>query len=125
METAREPAVGGIQNVQRLVEFAKSLLGTPFSYKEFNCWHFVRKVYEKFNIPMQVGKQIEEIADFSDPLAIGKLILLKRRNDKSSRRYTHVAIYIGDNRVIHNTFYLGKRVVINTMEEIMIVYQIV
>ena len=80
-------------------------------------------VYEKFSIPIHIGSSIKPIIDFNNPAEVGKLILLKRRNDKSSRPYTHVAIYIGNHRVIHNTFYLGKMVVISTIEEILVVYK--
>jgi len=114
-----------IQNSHQLVEFAKTFLGTPFSWEGFTCWDFVKKVYARFEIPMHVGSSIEPIADFDDPRAVGRLVLLRRREYRGSRRYTHVAIYIGSRQVIHSTLYLGGMVVISTMEEVLAVYQIV
>jgi cell wall-associated NlpC family hydrolase len=125
MKSAETPLDVVARNSLQLVEFAMTFLGTPFSYVEFNCWHFVKRVYEKFSIPILPGSPIEPITDFGDRGMGGRLVLLKRRNSKSGRRYTHVAMYIGDFRVIHNTRYMGGKVVINTMDEVSAVYQVV
>ncbi len=110
---------------QRVVAFAKTFLGEPYSYRNFNCWHFIGTVYAECGVSMPRGTPIKPIIDFSDPNTIGELVFLRRKTDTRKLSHTHIAIYIGDGRVIHCTFYLGKAVVISTLEDIFAVYDIV
>lgn len=107
-------------NAPQLVDFAKSLVGKRYCRQTFNCSHFIRRVYRKFGISTPAGVWIEPISDFDDPREIGKLILLVHRRYKSK----HMAIYIGENQVVHNTLYLGGKVVITSLEDLFKVYSL-
>lgn len=61
-------------NRQQIVEFAMTFCGRPYSHSDFNCWHFIRVVYGKFDIPMIPGAPIEPIIDFDNPKEVGKLV---------------------------------------------------
>ncbi len=102
----------------QLVEFAKSFVGKDYSYLDFNCAHFIRMVYGKFNIPILVNATIEPIVNFNDSSEVGKMVLLKHRKYQSR----HMAIYIGENQVIHNSFYFGKKVVVSNLGDVLKVY---
>lgn len=119
MKTTCDTLIKVEENALQIVEFAKSLLGTRYSYQNFNCSHFVQLVYGKFDIPMMQEVCFETITDFNDPSAIGKLILLVH----SKYRSKHTAIYIGNHQVIHNSFYFGRKVVITSLEDLLKVYE--
>ena len=97
-----------------LVSFAKSLLGTPYMWggntaKYFDCSGLVKFVYLMNGVLLprnareQIHLGVEVPFDFSRMLP-GDLVFFGRKtSDGKIASVTHVAMYIGDGRIIHSS----------------------
>ena len=101
-------------NADSLTSYARSLIGTPYKYggstpvSGFDCSGFVGYVYQHslgIRLPRVtskiglVGKSVR-----SNDLRSGDLVFF----NTLQRRYSHVGIYLGDNRFIHAPSSGGK-----------------
>ena len=96
------------KTVDDLITFAKSFIGTPYlwggkSSHGFDCSGFVQTVFKMcgINMPRDASQQILrknlfEI-DFKN-INIGDLLFFKEQ-----KNINHVAIYIGNNQIIHSS----------------------
>jgi len=115
----------------RIVDVSYYYLGKPFDWETFNCVHFVRKVYLEVDIylPPLIRKGLPP-AEFhlSDDeftaMPIGHTVFFKRKESKLERLWTHVAIIIGPNELVHCTRNLGRGVVITPKSEFMEIYSL-
>lgn len=91
----------------KLVEVARSMLGTPYRYggdsprHGFDCSGLVQYTYQKagLELPRTTGQQYRSVQHIpSRALRPGDLIFF---SSKSNRFVSHVGIYLGDNRFIH------------------------
>lgn len=91
----------------RLVEVARSMLGTPYRYggdsprNGFDCSGLVQYTYQQagLDIPRTTGQQYRSVQHIpSRFLRPGDLIFF---STKYNRFVSHVGIYLGDNRFIH------------------------
>jgi cell wall-associated NlpC family hydrolase len=113
----------------RIVTVSSTYLGRGFNFEEFNCVHFVRKVYFEVGIvfPLLIKNQLPP-TDFHlsqeefDRMPIGHSIFFKRKDSKSDRLWSHVAIIWGKDKLIHCTRNLGSGVVITSTSEFLKVY---
>ncbi len=100
---------------QGLVETAKKFLGVPYlwggtSAKGFDCSGFTKTVFalHDFLLPrdasqqVHVGKLIETDKTWKNLLP-GDLLFFGNYRDDGSERITHVAIYLGEGKIIHAT----------------------
>lgn len=115
----------------RIVSSAYCYLGWPFDWEKFNCVHFVRQVYYDVGIelPLLIRKNFPpaEFHLFSEEfvlMPIGHIVFFKRKESKVNRLWTHVAIIVSSNELIHCTRHLGNGVVITPKQEFMKVYYI-
>jgi cell wall-associated NlpC family hydrolase len=86
----------------KIVNVAEMWLGTPYIYggntrKGVDCSGFVKNVYSEIgvNLPRTSGEQFEYTSRINSP-SIGDLVFFKKNN-----KINHVAIYIGDGKIIH------------------------
>jgi cell wall-associated NlpC family hydrolase len=104
-----------------LVIYALSLADTPYSYggavrgEGFDCSGFVRHVFGHalgLDLPHNAGaiSQTSESVD-ADELAPGDLVFFNTQGTD----YSHVGIYLGDNRFIHASSSATGRVTISDM----------
>ena len=108
---------------QKLVEYAKTLLGIKYVYggeteKGFDCSGFVKYVYNHFGIEIERtssyqakgGKKIKK-----SELKPGDLVFFDTVDDGALNDISHVGIYIGDGKFIHASTYLNKKIAIESM----------
>ncbi|MGI6669726.1 MAG: NlpC/P60 family protein [Acetivibrionales bacterium] len=124
--TAGAPEEESLKNADirnRIVEYAKTLLGVKYVYggsspKGFDCSGFVSYVFKKFGITLQRtsagmgngGKPVEKSA-----LKPGDLVFFDTNGGLN--RINHVGIYIGDGKFIHASSYLGRKVTISSLSD--------
>lgn len=107
-----------------IVETALRYLGRPYDRENFKCFHFVREVYTLLGLkppPLSENLTVEQMLD----PPIGHLLYLKHKEDTKQRRWSHVAIVISKEEVIHNSLWFGEKVVISKLSEILELYTIV
>lgn len=109
--------VTGFKHLGKHYEFNAS----PFQKKTFDCSSFIQYIFSVHGIPLprnsrqqfQVGKSVP----FSK-IRRGDLLFFttkKRKKRKGNDRVGHVAIYLGDNKILH-TFRQGKKVQVSTLD---------
>lgn len=107
-----------LQKQKRLVYFAKKHLGKPYRYgaklweapKVFDCSSFIQYLYKRIGIDLP-GTALEQahlgrkIDHRKEELQIGDLIFIKggwgRYDPDFPEGIGHVAMYIGDGKIIH------------------------
>lgn len=100
-------ARGSFEAGNRVVEFAKKFLGTPYVYggsspSGFDCSGFTSYVYKQlgYNINRTADAQLANgIAVSKSELKPGDLVMFKRAGSSSVH---HVGIYVGDGMMIHS-----------------------
>lgn len=97
-------------------------LGEPYT-TEFKCMTFVRIIYGKLGLALPPLSHNVRPEELSNP-PVGYVLYLRRRASKSGKAITHVAIIISERRVIHCSYYFGKKVVITPIDEILNMYEI-
>jgi cell wall-associated NlpC family hydrolase len=117
------------ENQEKLIEIAKSFIGTPYKYgvkeeeipKFLDCSSFTKEVYKQIelDIPrstlLQAANAGKEI-DLTNAPEAGDLLFFRgakgHYDDKLFPRKEiyigHVALYIGDEKVIHGAYLNGK-----------------
>ncbi len=109
-----------VQTQQPLLNYALSLQGTPYRYgKEtpeegFDCSGFVRHVYGKQGVwlPRTVREMASSLPIIpDDDLRSGDLVFF----NTSGRIYSHVGIFINDDKFIHAPSKRTGRVLVSSM----------
>ena len=97
-----------------IVKSAKEYMGVPYlwggtSYKALDCSGFTKTVYAEFSylLPRDASQQVKignkiDISDDLKNLQPADLLFFGRIQD-AKEKITHVAIYIGDGKIIHAT----------------------
>jgi len=91
----------------RVVEFAKSFIGTPYVYggaspSGFDCSGFVYYVYKNFGVTLNRVANDQRLNGYAVEkanLRPGDIVMFSRNADGY---ITHVGIYVGDNQFIHS-----------------------
>jgi len=108
---------------QKIVEYAKTLIGVRYKYggtttKGFDCSGFVKYVYNHFGINIartsaeqSTGGKAVKKAD----LQPGDLVFFDTVEDGKLNDISHVGIYIGDGKFIHASTYQKKAVTIESL----------
>jgi cell wall-associated NlpC family hydrolase len=110
-------------NAGSMTSYARSLIGTPYKYggnspdSGFDCSGFVGHVF-RHSLGIRLPRSSVEISRVGNPvrsndLRTGDLVFF----DTLNRRYSHVGIYLGDNRFIHAPSGSGSVRVENIMED--------
>lgn len=106
---ARTPAAASA-SAARVLATAKRYVGTRYRYggesptSGFDCSGFVQYVYVRNGVALPRTSRLQASAGESVPLAVtslqpGDLLLFSSRG----RGVDHVAIYVGDNRILHSS----------------------
>lgn len=106
---------------QEIVDYAKKFLGTKYSYggsstKGFDCSGLTQFVFSKFGISLNrtASTQVSQGTPVKrDDLKKGDLVFFDTNGGHNS--YSHVGIYIGDNKFIHAESGSVRRVVISSL----------
>jgi len=110
-------------NVNSLVSYAQTLIGTPYKYggnspeSGFDCSGFVGHVFSHslgINLPRstgEIGRSGKSVR--SNELRTGDLVFFNTLH----RSFSHVGIYLGDNRFIHAPSSGGNVRVENILED--------
>ena len=110
-------------NANSFTAYARSLIGVPYKYggntpaEGFDCSGYVGYVY-KHSLGIRLPRITSEISLVgtsvrSNDLRSGDLVFF----DTLHRKYSHVGIYLGDNRFIHAPSSGGKVRVENILED--------
>jgi lipoprotein Spr len=95
----------------QVIAIGKQYLGTPYKFgssssttSTFDCSSFVKRVYSRMGIYLprtsrDQAKKGYQVAKSN--LRKGDLIFFKANRWTTSNRITHVAIYAGNNRILH------------------------
>lgn len=97
-------------------------LGTPYT-DTFNCLDFVRAVYKRVGLTTPPSN-LNVIHDQLSSPPIGYVIFLRHKQATAERKVTHVGIVISGRRVVHCSFYFGRRVVITDLDELLKMYDL-
>jgi len=102
------------KNPKRITETAQNYMGIPYlwggtSAKGLDCSGYTKNVYAQYGylLPrdasqqVKIGKKIEITDDFNNLLAGDLLFFGRIKNGKE--KITHVAIHLGNGRIIHET----------------------
>jgi cell wall-associated NlpC family hydrolase len=99
----------------------------------FKCIDFVRNVYASIGIIVPfpligwmsplIGLNIT-LDQLSDPPE-GELIFFRRKNDQRKRKWTHVGITLPEKRVVHCSQFLGEKVVVSDLTDLLEDYDFV
>jgi cell wall-associated NlpC family hydrolase len=109
----------------QIVNESFKYLDVSYDPLNFNCLDFVRKVYSKFGIDPPPWKLNPSLLNLRyDEVPVGYVIYLKHREDSMNRNFTHAAIFIGNQKFIHCSYYFGNKVVISEMDELLKIYDI-
>jgi cell wall-associated NlpC family hydrolase len=109
-----------LQTQQPLINYALSLQGIPYRYgKEtpeegFDCSGFVKHVYGRHGIwlPRTVGEMASALPSVSNyELRSGDLVFF----NTSGKTYSHVGIFINDDKFIHASSSRTGRVLVSSM----------
>jgi cell wall-associated NlpC family hydrolase len=110
VRTELSERVAGAANIDRMVEYAKQFIGTPYvwagaSPKGFDCSGFTMYVFRQFGYNLSHNAQAQynagAIVSSKANLEKGDLVFF----GGSARNITHVGIYIGGNQFIHAQSY--------------------
>lgn len=115
-----------------IIHSSYSYLGREFDWEEFNCVHFVRRVYLSVGIvfPKLIRskmppKEFHLTDEEFDEMPIGHSVFFRRKMSRLvNRPWTHVAIIVGKNELIHCTRNLGNGVVITSKPEFLDTYEL-
>ena len=110
-------------NASSLTSYARSLIGAPYKYggnspaTGFDCSGFVRYVFSH-SLGISLPRSTDEISRVgksvrSNDLRTGDLVFFNALH----RRFSHVGIYLGDNRFIHAPSSGGRVRVENILED--------
>lgn len=112
-----------------LLKTARSFLGTPYQYNAnptqtntFDCSSYTQYVYKKCGILLpRNSRQQFQMGTFValDDIQVGDLLFFttkKRQTKHGIERVGHVAIYIGNGKMIH-TYPKGKKVTISLFQK--------
>ncbi|MDO4794130.1 MAG: NlpC/P60 family protein [Filifactor alocis] len=106
----------------RLIDYAKSLLGSPYSYgsrgpKRFDCSGFVGYSYEK-SLGIKLPRDSRSMSKVGMPVKKSELVKgdLVFFNTAGGKRITHVGIYIGDGKFIHASSSKVRKVTISDLD---------
>lgn len=116
-----QPADENLDIRQQIVAYAKKLLGVRYvsggySTKGFDCSGFVGYVLDRFGISHdRTAKELSQSgkAKKRDDLQPGDLVFFDTNGGHNS--INHVGIYIGNNKFIHASSYLNRRVTISSL----------
>ncbi len=111
---------------KKVLAVALSQLGRD-RVEGFKCVDFVRSVYTSIGIfvpfPLigwmspPVGFNIS-LDQLSDPPE-AELIFFRRKNDRRKRKWTHVGIILPEKKVIHCSQFLGEKVTISELTDLL------
>lgn len=113
------PATANVAHAQwtqtkadKVISTGKKYWGTPYSFgasktttRVFDCSSFVQRVYREaagVSLPRSSRQQATVGVSVSkNNLKKGDLIFFKANKNTTSKRITHVAIYAGNNKILH------------------------
>src|SRR3989344_8218088 len=115
---------------RRIVATALGYVGTPYDWEQFNCVHFIRKVYSDVGIVFpRLVKDMAPPAEFHlseqefEEMPLGHSVFLKRRESQLPRSWTHIAIIVSLNELVHYARRM-ERVVVTSRAEFLETYSL-
>ena len=114
-----------------IVSRAQEYSGRPFDWDTFNCVHFVRSVYADVGITFPILKRYElppeEFHLSSEKFAempLGHSVFFKRKDKMTKRYWSHVALVVAPDALMHCTRHLGSGVVLTPKSIFLEVYEL-
>ncbi len=116
---------------ERIVIVSCHYLGKPFDWDTFNCVHFVRQVY--FGVGINLPRLIKSLPppfefhlspDEFTLMPIGHSVFFKRKETELLRPWTHMAIIINSEELIHCSLRMGNSVNIASKKKLLEVYDL-
>lgn len=107
-QTAESVAVS---KATQIINFGKKYMGTPYKFgaststtKVFDCSSFMKYIFKKYGINLprtsaaqaKVGKAVSK-----SNLKKGDLVFFSSGSRSTGKNVTHVALYIGDGKILH------------------------
>jgi cell wall-associated NlpC family hydrolase len=114
-----------------VIRIALNYVGRDFDFAAFNCVHFVREVYA------QAGIVLPPLVRYDFPprefhlseeefllMPVGRCVFFKRKNSRLDRQWTHVAIIVSEDALIHCTRNIGEGVTLTSKSDFLDVYSL-
>ena len=116
---------------ERIILAAYQYLDHSFDYETFNCIHFVIKVYRDAGIELPLLVR----GDYPPPdfhlapdkfavMPIGHSVFLKRKANLFDRVWTHAAIIVSSDSLIHCSRHFGHKVAVTEKSELLNIYDL-
>ncbi len=110
-----------LEEQERVMKVARSLIETQYDRADFNCRHFVEKVFKDAELEISYVR-FEEYGSLNEQ-HMGQVLLLVRRSVKHLRPISHMGIF-SDHGLLHCSYYFGRAVVETSLEELFEVYDL-
>jgi cell wall-associated NlpC family hydrolase len=114
-----------------IVTVAFRYLDCPFDYEKFNCVHYVREVYSLAGIKLplldRAGFPPNDFHLSEEEFALmprGHSVFFRRKASIAHRVWTHVAIIVSKDELIHCSRSFGKKVATTSKAEFMEIYNL-
>jgi cell wall-associated NlpC family hydrolase len=118
-----------------IVNIAVSHVGRPYEHQVFDCVSFFLEVYSAAGIKLPSSVVLnghinppDEFNLSSDEfvkMPLGHSVFFKRKISTSDRIWTHIAIIMSHDELIHCSGYFGRRVVVTPKDQFMEIYSLV
>lgn len=106
------------ETANQIVSISQNYIGRAFDLSSFNCVHFVREVYAQVGIILPLldpyifpPREFHLSEGEFSSMPIGHSVFFKRKLSRSTRPWSHVAIIVSTDTVIHCTRNIGTGVV--------------
>ncbi len=118
-----ESALSASGTAAQAVELALSYVGSPYVYggstpKGFDCSGFTSYIYKQFGVSL--NRTCSGQLDNGTPVSMSELLpgdlVIFKKYASSSKRASHVGLYIGDGQFVHASTY-GVGVIVSGLDE--------
>lgn len=116
----------------RIVLAAEKYVGKAYDWHTFDCVHFVLSVFQDVGIALpRLSGQWEPPPEFHlseqelEAMPLGHSVFLKRKASTANKIWTHVAIIVSRDELIHCSRHFGRQVTITPKAELLEIYTVV
>lgn len=110
-------------NGEAILATARRYLGTRYNETSFKCVDFIRAVYREHGFTVPPFERNLREDDLTNPPP-GHVLYLKHKETTIPCRWNHAVLVMSADECIHCAYFLGERVVITPMRELLAHYNV-